>query len=136
MTQPDVLDHPDAGDLVVAVATGERAVISDRHPATIAEAGLLDSLAREHCLILAECDARSIDSVVLRCVHDQCAPSAPDVEETLARLEPQLPADQIELGLLRRVERIIHCAEVRARINHLPVEPQLVEAIADIVMNM
>src|SRR3979411_822483 len=99
MAQPDVLDHSHTRDLVVAVGFRERAVITNRHSATIAESGLLDSLAREHSLILAERDPRGIGPVVLRGVHDQRAPSTPDVEHALTRLDTQLPANQIELGL-------------------------------------
>src|ERR1700682_6058214 len=136
VTEPDVLDHSYAGDLVVAVTCGECAVISYRHSAAIAQARLLDALSRQHSLILAERASRGIDSVVLRGVHDQRAPPTPNVEETLPRLETQLPTDQIQLGLLRGVERIIRRAEVRARIDHSLVEPELVEAVADIVVEL
>src|SRR6202158_1523590 len=107
VTEPDVLHHSYARDLVVVITSRKRTVVANRHSAAIAESGLLDSLAREHSLILAERDPRGIDSVMFRGVHDQGAPTTPDVEEALARLQAELPANQIELGLLRGLKRII-----------------------------
>ena len=43
-------------------------------------------------LILAQSYARRIDSIALGCIGDESAPSAPDIEESLARLEPKLAA--------------------------------------------
>ena len=61
---------------------------------------------------------------------------ASDVEKTLTGLEAKLAADQIELGLLRRIERISRRAEIGARVNHSLIEPQLIEVVADIVVVM
>ena len=71
---------------------------------------------------------------MLRRPEDQPAPAAADVEEALARLEPQLAADVVELLRLRDVERVVLAAEVRARVHHALVEPQPVERVADVVV--
>jgi hypothetical protein len=67
-------------------------------------------------------------------MHDERAPAASDVEESLARMEAQLPADEIELGLLRLVERHRGRREVGARVHHSVIEPQPVEVVADVVV--
>src|SRR5512143_181349 len=71
---------------------------------------------------------------MLRRVRDERAPAASDIEESLAGMEPQLSADEIELRLLRLVERHRLRLEVRARVHHALVEPYLIEVVADVVM--
>jgi len=73
---------------------------------------------------------------MLRGVNDQPAPPATDVEQPLTGLETELPANQIELCFLRDIERIIPRAEIRARINHPLVEPELIKGVADIVVEL
>src|SRR5215208_6717326 len=116
--EADVLDHSNAGDLVVAVAGDERAIVAYRDAAPIGKPRFVDPLFRQRCLILAQRYPGRVDAVVLRGVDDEPTPAAADVEETLPGFETQLPANEIELGLLRNVERIVRRAEVGAGINH------------------
>jgi len=71
---------------------------------------------------------------MLRRVHDQRPPAAADIEEAFARLEAELAADQIELGLLRLIERVIRLGEVGAGVDHAPIEPETIESVTDIVV--
>src|SRR4029079_13435064 len=111
VAQSDVLYHPHAGDFVVAVARLQITIVANLHPAAVAESGGGDTLSRQRCLVLAESDARRIDTVVLRGVHDEATPAAADVQKPLARLEPQLATDQIQLRFLGGVERLVRRAE-------------------------
>src|SRR3954469_14632036 len=101
MAETDVLDHPNARDFVVAVAFSEGAVIANRDSAMVRQSGFTDSLLCQRQLILAQRDARRICPVVPSRVHDQPAPAAADIKETIARLQAQLTADQIQFCFLR-----------------------------------
>ena len=136
MSEPDVLDHPDTGDLVEVVRGRECAIVADRDAAPVGEPRLRDALLCEGRLIRTESDAGRIHSIVLGSVHDETAPAAAYVEQALAGLETKLPADQIELRSLRDIERVFLRAEVRARINHPPAEPELVEVVSNVVMKV
>ena len=67
-------------------------------------------------------------------VIDQRSPAAADVEQSLACAQVELPADQLELGVLRRIQRLVMAREVRARVRHAVVEPQGVEVVAHVVV--
>jgi hypothetical protein len=91
-------------------------------------------LVRERVLVLRERDAGRVDAVFLRRAHRERTPPAADVEEFLSGLEHQLVADVVELLQLRLLERVLLGLEVRARINHARVEPELVELVGDVVV--
>src|SRR5689334_703002 len=103
VTEADVLDHTNTGDLVVGIGS-ESAIITNLDAAAICQTCLLDSLARQRCLVFAQRYTRCIDSITLSRVHDQPAPTAADVKKTLTWLQPKLAADQIEFCFLRGVE--------------------------------
>src|SRR6266446_598344 len=67
-------------------------------------------------------------------VNDQGAPTATDVEQTLARTKAQLAAEIIEFAFLRHVKVVVSRDEIGAGINHSRIEPQTVKIIRDIVM--
>src|SRR3954447_928353 len=115
MSEPDVLDHTDAGDLVVRISGGERAVVANRHPALVAQPRRFDPLLRERRLILTQRYSRRIDAVVLCGMHDQSAPAAANVEHPLAGLQPELSADEVELRQLGVVQALRLGAEIGAR---------------------
>src|SRR5690606_5814433 len=131
---PDVLVHADAGDFVVAAL--ERHVVGERDGHPILEAQTRDPGLRVIVLRLRQGHAVGANAIVLRRMAQERAPAAADVEEGLARTQPQLAADQVELVPLRLLERVGPVAEVRARIDHLAVEKQRVEGVADIVVKL
>ena len=67
-------------------------------------------------------------------VDCEAAPPAADVEYALAGAEPELAADEFELGLLGLLERLRTACEVRAAVGHRAVEEQLEELVADVVV--
>ena len=76
----------------------------------------------------------ALHAVVLGGVQDQRAPAAADVEQPHARLQVELAADQVELGGLRVVQRLVVVGEVRRRVRHVLVEQQLVEVVGQVVV--
>src|SRR5205823_3274436 len=103
VARPDMLEHADGRDLVEGA--GELAVILqlDRDPVLEPKPPYL--LLRKIVLRLRQRHAMRGDAVMLRGVADEPAPAAADIEEALARLQPQLAADHVELGRLRLGER-------------------------------
>ena len=134
VAEANVLDHPNAGDLVVTISLDQRAIVTDRHTTFVGEPGLPNPLLCERRLILAERYPRRVDAVVLGGVHNEAAPTTANVEQTLAGLEAKLATDQIELRFLRDIERVIGGAEIGARINHPAIEPELIEVVSDVVV--
>ena len=73
-------------------------------------------------------------AVIPRGVTDERAPAAADVEKALARLQPQLAADHVELVVLRSREVIVRLAEIGAGVDHLGIEKELVERVREVVV--
>ena len=97
----DVLEHADRRYLVERPRFRQVAVVAqfNAHPALQALGG--DQLAHMRILVGRQRDAGRINAVMLGSPQQQRAPAGADVQETLARLEHQLAADVVELGLLR-----------------------------------
>ena len=129
-----MLVHADAGDFVVAPF--ERHVIGQRYRDPVAQPQTLDSGLRMIVLRLGQGDAVGKDAVALRRMAQERAPAAADVEEGLAGAQPQLAADEVELVPLRLLERVGPVAEIRAGIDHLRIEEELIEFVAGIVMKL
>ena len=110
----DVLVHADARDLVERLLV-ELAVVEHAHLDAVGQPGLRDAPARELRLRLRQRHAERSHAVVRRRVQDERAPAAADVEQPLARAQAQLAADQLELALLRGLERIAARSRSRRR---------------------
>jgi hypothetical protein len=67
-------------------------------------------------------------------VHYESAPATTNIKKLLPPLEPEFPADQVELARLRLIERLLMRVEIRARVNHALIQPELVKIVADIVV--
>ena len=65
----------------------------------------MDEPLHMRMLVARQRDAGCIHPVVFGRPQQQAAPARPDVQEPLARLQLQLTADVVELGLLRRGKR-------------------------------
>ena len=73
-------------------------------------------------------------AVVLGGVHHHAAPPTPDVQQPLPWLQPELAADEVELGGLGGVELVVRVLEVGARVGHRSVEPERVELRGQVVV--
>jgi hypothetical protein len=132
----DVLEHADRGDLVVRLALVEVAVVEQVHAHAPGEPSLGDQLVDVGVLVLAQRDALGAHAVVLGGEQEQAAPAGADVEEAVAFLQHQLGADVLELGGLRLRDRHRRIAEVGARVDPARVEPEGVEVVGDVVVEL
>ena len=80
-------------------------------------------------------DVERLDGHAVIAGHQQCqAPQPPPISTTLSPAQPELPAHVIELGQLRLFERRRRLGEIGPAVDHLVVEPQPVEVVADVVV--
>jgi hypothetical protein len=98
----------------LAILSNEPSVVLHHDLDAVTEPQLRDPRPREPGLRLRQRHAQPGDPVVPGGVDQQRAPAAADVEQALALLERELAADQVELALLRGLERVIRGGEVRA----------------------
>src|SRR6266852_3412524 len=134
MTQADMLEHADARDLVEDALARNIAVVLQAHLAAALEPLLPNPLRGEFVLVSAERDARGPGTVFLGRAQDERAPAAADVQKPLARLEQELPEDVIELLFLGVLQGIGSTAEIGAGIDHVPVQPQRIEVVRNVVV--
>lgn len=80
-------------------------------------------------LVLRERHAHTLRAELLRRAQDERAPAAADIEQALPRLQLDLGEDVVDLLDLRGGEILVAVLEVRARVHHVLVEPQLVELV-------
>ena len=91
-------------------------------------------LARQARLWLGQRDPDDLDVVPGSRVDRERAPAAADVEDALTRRQRELRANELELRLLRLLERLRATREDRARVGHRAIEEQLEELVRDVVM--
>src|SRR2546425_9631413 len=134
MAQADVLEHAYARDLVEDAFAGDIAVVFQADFAAVPEALLPDPLRNELVLVAAERNAGRAGAVFFRRAQDERAPAASDVEKPLAGAEHELVEDVVEFLLLGRVQGIGLAAEIGAGIHHVPIQPQRIEVVRDVVV--
>ena len=132
----DMLEHAHRGDLVERLVVRKAAVVEQVHPYPPGQAALLDDLVDVGVLVAAEGDAARLHAVVLGRVQQEAAPAGADVEEALAFLQHQLAADVLQLGFLRRGQVHAGVAVIGAGIDPLRVEPEGVEVVGDVVVEL
>src|SRR6266542_1113710 len=131
---PHMLDDPDGRDLVVTRVGRDVAPVTVFHETAAREPFSSDALSRPLGLGPRERDAVGAHAVVLGGPHREAPPPAPDVEQALAGLEPELAADQIELVLLGLLELAVGVTVVRAGVHHERIEKERVELVGDVVV--
>ena len=131
LRQADVLEHADGADRVEA--TVDVAVVLDAELDTV-DPGRGRRAARVRRLVLRQRDADRLDAVMPRRVHHHAAPPTPDVEESHARPQPELAADEVVLRGLGLFERGGLVWPHRARVGHRRSEDEPVEVVRDVVV--
>lgn len=129
---PDVLEHPDARDAVELAV--DLAVVLQPDLDPVFQPGGLHARGCQVELVLRQRDAEALRAELLRGAQHERAPAAADVEQALAGLKPDLGEDVVDLLDLRGGEILVAVLEVRARVHHVLVEPQLVELVRDVVV--
>ena len=132
VARPDVLEHADGDEGVEASSRVAVVVLPKLYAAPHAPAQRRQ--AREADLLRGQVVRLHLDAVVLRHVERQRTPAAARLEHALARPQPQLAADVIELRALRLLEREARILEVRAGVDEVCVEPARVEIVAEVVV--
>lgn len=103
VAQADVLEHPDAGNLVPACLPGQIPVVHQLDRDTALQAGFGNALPGEFKLAMAQRDAMGPHTMLTGRVDQQGAPAAADVQETFTGLQAQFAANVFKLGRLRAV---------------------------------
>ena len=101
-----MLDHADAGDRVERVLA-QVAIVEITQLDLVGEPGSGDALATQLDLGGGDGDAQDVDAILARRMNREAAPSAADVEDPHARLQIELAADEVELGGLGLLERLV-----------------------------
>ena len=112
--QPDMLEHADAGDLVVDRFTLQIAIVAQLHSHQMTQAFGNNALLRIVMLLLAQRDAMGVYTIMPRRPAHQRTPAAADIEEMLTGFQAQFAADMIELVALRLFQRVVWRLEVGA----------------------
>ncbi|MPN41460.1 hypothetical protein SDC9_189006 [bioreactor metagenome] len=131
-----VLEHADRADLVERLHITHLPVVAQLDPDLALQALLGDQVLHMLELVARQRDAMGLHAVMLGRPEDQPAPTGTDIPEALARLELELFADVIELGLLRLGQAHALLLVVRAGIDAARIQPQRVEVIGKIVMKL
>ncbi|MNK35689.1 hypothetical protein D3C87_542200 [compost metagenome] len=127
-----VLEHADAGDAVELAR--HVAVVLQADLDAVLQAGGLHALGREVELVLRQRDAHAARAELLRRADHQRAPAAADVEQRLPGLEFDLGEDVVDFLQLRGGQVFVAVLEVGARIDHVRIEPELVERVRHVVV--
>mmetsp|Transcript_45771 Transcript_45771/g.141941 ORF Transcript_45771/g.141941 Transcript_45771/m.141941 type:complete len:439 (-) Transcript_45771:126-1442(-) len=128
-----VLEHADAVDTVVGAGVGRvfavvAVVLPDEVQLRLCKVGL-----RPLHLLLAEGDAGDAHLAVLVHVRRRGAPAHAEVRHLHARLQLELAQDEVELVLLRLVQRL-RVLPVGAGVGHGGAQHALVEVVAGVVV--
>ena len=128
----DVLEQPDRRHRI-EVALGDVAVVAVAHLGQVAQSLVGDRLLRPRRLLPRQRHADGLDPAAGGVAH-HAAPPASDVEQPVARLQPQLLEHQPVLVLLRLLERGVGVGIARAGVGHRRPEHPLVEGVRDVVV--
>ena len=67
-------------------------------------------------------------------MNAEATPATADLQNAISWLQAQLLADTFILGLLRTGQGLIGVRELRRRVGHAGIEPELVEVVTQIVV--
>lgn len=136
LADSDVLSHLETGDLVPLLA-GDITVIHTLDAGLMGgDAVLLDAVVSEGGLVQAEGDTSRVRSVVLSSIGGEGTPTASDIEMTLALLELDLLADELQLVVLHLFESLLLCDVTHntGGVDHAGSKEGSVEVIASVVV--
>ncbi len=128
----DGFEHFDRGDLVELPA--QVAVIAEEDLDFFAEPGGLDAARGFVELLLRDGDGGDAAAVGLRGVHAEPAPAGADLEHAVGRGDVEAAAELVVFADLGGFERFVGAFEIRARVGHRRVEPELEELVAEVVV--
>ena len=130
----DMFEHADGGDLVETILALDQRVVAKLDGDAILEAEAFHFFLGVGDLLLRQRHAKRFDAIVLCRVTRQRAPAAAHIENGIARFQAKFAADHVELLQLHTIEIVAPVMEVGAGVDHLLVEPELIERVGDIVV--
>ena len=110
------------------------AVVAVTQVDLLVEPGVMHRPLTPTRLLFGQRDRDDLDPIVLGRVQREPAPSTAGVQHPHPRFEPQFAAHEVELLLLRLLERGIGAGEHRARVRHGRPQDPLVEAVGHVVV--
>src|ERR1700734_2302599 len=116
-----MLEHSYTYELVELLPGFEIAIIADIDPTPIREPCLPYSLPRHFGLWDAEGYAERFDAVVAGRMNEQAAPTATEVQQSIAGAQSEFSADVIQFLCLSGIYAVSSRFEVRAGINRRAV---------------
>ena len=125
----DVLEHPERDHVVERLGGVERTVVLQAD----LDREALQPLTGVRDLLLRDRHADAARAVAFGGVGEEAPPPAANVEHAVARLQAELAADEVELGLLHRVKGV-GLGPVAARVDQAAVEHGLEEVVAEVVV--
>ena len=129
---PHRFDHLDRHDLVVGPL--QVAVVLETQVDPVGETRRLDPLLRDRVLLFRDRRRRHLAAVLARRMDRERAPTGADLEEVIARLQFELPAETIDLRDLRVVEGRLFTFEDPRAVGHRLVEEETEEVVREIVV--
>src|SRR5262245_8484369 len=111
-----MLCDADRGRLVERRGVGKLPVVAEHDSCTAFQPVFNDSSLAHLGLAGGKRYPDGFHSVVLCGMNHKPAPTTAEIDESLARLEPQLPANVVELPLLGDIEVLVWVREVCARV--------------------
>ena len=119
---------------VVSWLAAEVAVILQTNFDSVAQTALGGARSDELMLLGRQRDTGGAHAVAVCRMQDQRSPAAADIEQTHARFDAKLAADQIQLCGLRIMQGLARVGEIRRGVSHVVVEQQSVEIVGQVVV--
>ena len=132
--QAHMFQHANRNEYIAALIDRAVVVLDERH--TVVQPHCRCAFFRVRDLFPGVVVGAYLDAVMLCHVQGQRAPAAACLDDSLPRLELQLPAHVIELRDLRLVQCGGRCVVVGAGVHHALIQPQLVEIVAEVIVVM
>ena len=114
IVKADVLEHPDRDERIEFPFDAAVVIVDELH--SIGEAFAAGTVAGKRQLFPRDVERLHPRSIMLRHMQRQRAPAAPGFDDGVPWLKSQLAADEIELGMLRLVERHPRVGKIGARL--------------------
>jgi len=129
----DVFGHFETGDFVV-LGVGDVAVIHAENASALLDAFLLEAVHGELGLLLSDGDTSSVHTPVAGSVQGESAPTAADIQKSLALLEVNLVENELELVLLSDLEGLLSIVEDSGSVDHHGAEERRIEIVTAVIM--
>lgn len=130
----NVLEHAHTDDLVEASILRQVTIIEQLQFDLMLQAFGHYSRPSQLQLLLAQGNAQHSCAELARRESCQATPTAADIQKVITLSQSQFAAQVSELVLLRLLQGLLTGMEVGAGVRHVPVEPELIELVGQVVV--